>query len=81
MIWKVILFESKRGERPIEKFIKNLNPSTTAKIAHTIDLLEKHGAFLGMPHTKKLTKEIHELRIRGKEEIRILYALMRFKQP
>ena len=29
---------------------------------------------LGMPYSKKLTKEINELRIRGREEIRILYT-------
>ncbi len=54
MIWNVISFESKRGEKFVEEFIKNLDSTTIAKVAHVIDLLEKHGPFVGMPHSKKI---------------------------
>lgn len=74
MGWKIILFETKRGEKPVEEFIKSLPESTTAKVAHKIDLLEKHGAYLSMPHTKKLTSVLYELRVRGVVEIRIIYV-------
>ena len=77
MDWKIILFESVRGEKFVEQFIKKQNFSTVAKIAHTIDLLGKHGSFLGMPHAKKIDKKLYELRIRGKEEIRIIYGFVR----
>jgi len=30
-----------------------------------------------MPHAKKLTGKIYELRIRGKEEVRIIYAFVK----
>ena len=76
MAWSVVLFESKRKERFVEEFIKSQNSSTVAKITHTIDLLEKHGPYLGMPHAKKLTGKLYELRIRGKEEVRIIYAFV-----
>jgi phage-related protein len=32
-----------------------------------------YGNALGMPHSKRLAPNLYELRIRGKEEIRILY--------
>lgn len=74
MVWQIILFETKRGEKPVEEFILQQNSQAKAKIAHLIDLLEKYGPMLGMPHSKKLTSELYELRIRGKQEIRILYS-------
>jgi len=70
----VTVFESGRGEKIIEKFIKKLNPSTIAKIAKEIDLLEQYGSYLGMPHSKKINVGLYELRIRGKEEVRLLYS-------
>lgn len=77
MPWEVKLFESDRGEKFVEKVIKVLDSATQAKVIHAIDLLEKHGFRLGMPHTKQITKAIYELRIRGKVEIRIFYTFDR----
>ena len=79
MAWVVILFESKRKEKFVEEFIKSLSGSTIAKVVHGVDLLEKHGPFVGMPHSKKLSKELFELRIRGKEEVRIIYSFVNNK--
>ena len=77
MAWVVILFESKRKEKPVEEFIRSKDPSTTAKIVHGIDLLEKYGPVLGMPHSKKISKNLYELRIRGKQEVRIIYTFVK----
>lgn len=74
MTWKIILFELKRGEKPVEEFINSLNDTTTAKIAHTLDLLQKYGYRMGMPHSKKIDRDLFELRIKGSEEVRIFYA-------
>jgi phage-related protein len=74
MSWKIILFESRRGDKPVEEFINSLSNSTAAKVAHNLDLLESYGYQLGMPHVKKIHKEIFELRIRGIDEIRVLYV-------
>ena len=79
MAWSVILFESQRKEKFVEKFIKSLSASTIAKVIHGVDLLEKHGPFVGMPHSKKLGKDLFELRIRGNEEVRILYSFVNNK--
>ena len=57
MEWKIIEYETIRGERPVADFIKKQQPQAIAKIAHFIDLLEVHGSLLGMPHAKKTGNE------------------------
>jgi len=75
--WNILLFESSRGEKPVDEFIKKQRPQAKAKIVHTIKLLGEYGNQLGMPHAKILVSGLYELRIRGKEELRFLYC---FKQ-
>lgn len=58
----------------LERFIKSLQKPTIAKLLRTIDLLEKFGQKLGPPHTKKISARLFELRIPGKQEVRILYS-------
>ena len=77
MGWKIIEYETTRGERPVVEFIKKQQPQTIAKIVHLIDLLEIYGSLLGMPHAKKLELNLYELRVRGKEEIRLVYGFKR----
>ena len=74
MGWAVIVYESRRGEKSVEEFLKSLEKSSIAKATHLLDLLEKHGPFLGPPHSKKISKNLYELRIRGRQEIRIFYS-------
>lgn len=74
MTWAVVLYESNRGEKPVEIFIKKQSSHTQAKILHHVNLLEQFGVQLGMPHAKLLARNIYELRIRGKEELRIFYC-------
>lgn len=74
MAWKVYFFQTPRGEKIVKEFIKSLESKAVGKISQILDLLKAHGPFLGMPYSRKLTKEISELRIRGKEEVRILYT-------
>lgn len=76
MHWTIKVYESGRGDKPVEEFIKSCEPPTISKIAHHINLLEKHGPLLGMPHAKKLTSDLYELRIRGKQETRITYTFL-----
>lgn len=58
----------------VEQFIKSLETHTIAKTVRTIDLLEKFGPRLGMPHSKKVVDGLFELRMRGNQEVRILYC-------
>ena len=73
MAWEIQLYESPSGQKPVEHFIKSLQPSTLAKLAHQFKLLEEFGPKLGMPNAKPLGKGLIELRVRGKEEVRALY--------
>ena len=58
----------------VEKFILALEKQTVAKVIRTVDLLEKFEHKLGLPHSKKVSKDLFELRIRGKQEIRLFYC-------
>jgi|SRR3989338_7039181 len=58
----------------IVKFVESLEKPAIAKVLRTIDLLEVFGHKLTMPHSKKVGENLFELRIRGRQEIRILYA-------
>jgi hypothetical protein len=58
----------------VEKFIKSLEKATIAKVARTVVLLEKFGFRLTMPHSKKVSDNLFELRIRGQQEVRMLYC-------
>lgn len=58
----------------LEKFIQSLDEPTIAKVLRTIDLLEMFGNQLGLPHSKKVHAKLFELRIRGRQEVRIFYT-------
>jgi phage-related protein len=58
----------------LEEFIRELEKPTIAKILRTIDLLEHFGHQLGMPHSKKIDHSLFELRIRGQQEVRLIYV-------
>ena len=77
MKWKVVFFESKRGEKPVEEFFYKQQLQAQSKMLHLFELLELYGSQLKMPHAKQLELGLYELRVRGKEEFRILYG---FKQ-
>jgi len=58
----------------LEQFIASLEKVTIAKVFHTIDLLETFGHRLGLPHSKKISSSLYELRVRGAQEVRICYT-------
>jgi len=58
----------------IKKIVFSLEDFAIAKSLRTIDLLEEFGYGLGMPHSKKIKKNLFELRVRGKQELRIIYC-------
>jgi len=66
---EVIFFDEK-----IEIFLTTLEKQTIAKALRTIDLLECFGNQLGMPHSKNIDRKLFELRIRGRQEIRLIYT-------
>lgn len=56
------------------QFIKNLERATQAKYQRVFRLLEIYGHALSMPHVKKIDTQIYELRIRGRQEVRIFFT-------
>lgn len=71
---EIIFFDKK-----IEIFVTKLEKPTIAKVLRTIDLLERFGNHLGMPHSKNINRNLFELRIRGQQEIRLIYTFHRNK--
>lgn len=55
-------------------FVPTLQKPTQAKILRQLDLLEQYGHHLGPPHVKQLRKDLYELRVRGKQEVRLLFT-------
>ncbi len=72
--YQVVLFD-KKDRTPVEDFILSLSDSTIAKIFSRFELLELLGPDLGMPNVKRIVGTLYELRIRGREEVRLLFAI------
>ncbi len=62
--------------KEVEEFMYSFDKPIFSKIARAVELLEFFGKNLYMPHSKKVDKDLFELRIRGKKEIRIFYAFL-----
>ena len=58
----------------VEIFLNSLQTHELAKVMRTIDLLERFGSNLGLPHSRHLKEGLLELRVHGKKEIRIFYC-------
>lgn len=58
----------------VETFLESLDVKEIAKVIHTIELLEEFGNDLGMPHSRHMSDELLELRVRGTREIGIFYC-------
>jgi len=69
----------KTFDKSIKKFIKLLGKPAGPKLVRTIELLEKFNYKLGMPHSKKISKHLFELRTYGQQNIRIVYAFHKNK--
>jgi len=59
----------------VKAFVKKLQKPTQSKVLRGIELLEQYGWNLSMPHTKKISNFLYELRIRGTQDVRIIYVL------
>ena len=60
-------------------FISKLQNDTKAKVARHLDLLAKYNYSLRMPYSKKLLNNIFELRVKGRQEIRLMYTFRKNK--
>lgn len=80
-IWKIIYWESARGDKPVQDFIESQEENTRAKIVRVLEHLQEFGTSIGNPHVKKLAgSELWELRVLGANSIRIFYVAVELRQ-
>lgn len=72
--FKVYFFQTARGTYPVKEFMDEQDEATYTKILRSIKLVREHGPFLKPPYAKKIQQNLYELRIQGKESIRIFYT-------
>lgn len=60
--------------KEIDEFIASLDKSTMGKVPRMIRLVEQFSYELRMPISKKVANGIFELRIKGKQEVRVFYC-------
>ena len=58
----------------IEAYLRSLEIATSTKSFRLVKLLKTFGNTLDMPYSKKISTNLYELRIRGQQEVRILYC-------
>jgi phage-related protein len=74
MGWPIYHYESPRGDKPVEEFVKSLDNESTARVLRAVKLLETNGPHIRMPYSKKLDDNLYELRVHGQLEIRVFYT-------
>lgn len=74
--WKVVYFISSSGENPVSSFIDSCAKPQQVKILRVLQYLEEYGVQTAIPHIKKLSDTpFWEIRILGKDSIRIIYVV------
>lgn len=67
-------YETARGEKVISIFLKSLPAKTQARFVFLAKELTSRGPILGMPYSKKIANHLYELRIKGSDQVRLLYS-------
>jgi phage-related protein len=74
MDWKILFYITPSGQPVVQKFIDDLPEISQTRMMRNIDLLEQYGTQLGMPHARPMGSGLLELRVRGKQNVRVFYA-------
>ncbi|OJI06301.1 hypothetical protein BK004_04370 [bacterium CG10_46_32] len=61
----------------VERFIDSHDKGIQTKIGRMLVLLERYGNQIGLPYSKKVGKDLFEIRIKGSIEVRIFYTFRR----
>jgi phage-related protein len=77
MSWKILMYKTPSGQSVVKKFIAELQPPTVAKLMHHLDMLKTFGPQVSMPIAKPLGNSLYELRVRGRQEVRVFYVFAR----
>jgi phage-related protein len=65
------------SDHRFERFVEGLDDQTIAQVRRMVGLLKRYGSSLEMPYSKALGGGLFELRIRGRREVRVIYAYRR----
>ena len=72
----VVYYENKDGDKPARDFVFGLDFKQRSKVFRDLSQLEEFGIGSHIPDTKRLIgTPLWELRILGKDNIRVLYVL------
>ncbi len=74
MNWEIIFYKTPSGQPVVQQFIDGLPEISRTRVTRNIDLLEQYGIQLGMPHARPMGGGLLELRVRGKQDVRVFYA-------
>ena len=77
-MWKILFHRTASGKDEVNDFIDTLQPQTHSKIVHLIDLLQEYGPAVKMPYVKRISLHLSELRVRGKQEVRVFFTIRGF---
>jgi len=74
--YNVIFYTSQTGNNPVSEFIDNLDPKQQVKVIRILKYIDEFGLQSVIPHVRKLSGyKLWEIRILGKDNIRIIYAI------
>ena len=74
--WRIDYYISPSGDNPVKQFLDSLEKIQKAKVFRIFMYYEQYGISSIIPHTKKLSgTPFWEIRIRGKDNIRIPYLV------
>lgn len=60
----------------LDGFMCTITKTARARSGQAMGLLETFGKNLGLPHSKKIQSGLWELRVKGDQEIRLLYGFV-----
>jgi phage-related protein len=73
---QIYYYTSINGANPAKEFLDSLQKIQKAKVFRIFKVYQQYGLTSIIPHTKKLKgSPLWEIRIRGKDNIRLLYAV------
>lgn len=74
---KVIYYVTVEGRNPVKEFITSIDLIQVAKIHRVFEIIKHYGLLSAIRHFKKISNSpLWEIRILGKDNIRVLYAVV-----
>lgn len=75
MTWHVESYQDSQGRVLVNRALASLSVTDQARVLRVIELLVDYGPALKMPHARRLTGQLSELRMDGRpNSYRVIYA-------